>query len=259
MSPAEPLPLSDPPAPAAPNVNLRVWFFVFLAWMSSLATAATWALHQADNGSPLGLVVWMLAIYAFYLSLCCTFFPGPTSWAVLLAASDMIARQAGVEPYHAARLVVVSTVGALATGMANLNEYHVFTYLLSFRRIAHVRDTRTYHVAARWFSTNPFLVIAAFSLIPIPVDVIRWLAITYRYPRGRFFLAYFIGRWIRYAGWCLAAMELRLTVLHIILIQVLMVVLALAKVVPGLIRQARRNRCKEDPAAARAGICQAAE
>ena len=37
-----------------------------------------------------------------------------------------------------------------------------------------------------------------FNVIPIPVDVVRMLATTYRYPRVPFGAASFIGRFLRY-------------------------------------------------------------
>lgn len=231
-------------------INLRAWFVVFLLWMGGLTLGAKWGLNVGAGGAPLGLATWLLCLYAFYLSLCCVFFPLPTSGAVLLMASDVAAAEVGIHGFGWARLLVVATVGAFATGMANLNEYHLFTYLLRIRRLGAVRETRLYRAAARWFETNPFLVIFAFSFIPIPVDVIRWLAIIDRYPRVRFFLAYFLGRWIRYALWCLTAMALALRPWHIIAIQALLVVAALMKMIPGFVANARASRSTLDQTSA---------
>lgn len=220
-------------------INLRAWFVIFVVWMGGLALAARWGLQTEGAESHLRLAVWLLATYAFYLSLCCAFIPLPTTWIVLLTASDWIAAQLGITGHRPERVFIVATVGALATGMANLNEYHVITFFLKYRKISRIRDTRLYQKASSWFESDPFKVLVAVSLIPIPVDVVRWLAITDRYPRDRYYLAYFIGRWIRYAGLALAAISLALKPWHILAIQCLLGLAALAKIVPGIIRHTR--------------------
>jgi membrane protein YqaA with SNARE-associated domain len=237
----------EPANRVARPINLRAWFVVFLLWMGGLAAAALWGLSATAAESRVGLAVWLLSLYAFYLSLCCAFFPAPTTWIVLLVASDFIAEQLGVHEHRAARVVVVATVGAFATGMANLNEYHLITFLLQYRGIARVRNTRLYRKAAEWFEINPFLTLVAISLIPIPIDVVRWLAIVDRYPRDRYFGAYFIGRWVRYAIWALTAMALALKTWHIAAIQAALVLAALAKIVPGIVRHVRGHEAGSAP------------
>ncbi|MBN2563208.1 MAG: hypothetical protein JXQ75_19975 [Phycisphaerae bacterium] len=228
---------------AGDGVNLRMWFAGFLAWLVGLTVAACWGLAEVDgNGSAAGWAVWIFAGYAFYMSLCCTFFPAPTTWIVMLAASDMVAGPAGLGGQAVLRLLIVATIGALATGLANLNEYHVFVYLLRKRRVAKVRDTRLFHLASGWFRTNPFWILTLFSFLPIPLDVIRWLAITARYPRIRFFWGSFVGRWLRYAIWVVAALGLHLSTGQIVAIQVALVGVALIRIVPKLVRHARRRR-----------------
>lgn len=225
---------------AEDGVNLRGWFAAFLLWLVALTAAACWGLAALDeNGSVVGWVTWSLAGYAFYLSLCCTFFPAPTTWVVMLLASDMVAAQVGLEGYAIPRLMLVSTVGALATGLANLNEYHLVVYLLRRRRVAKMRDSRMVRAAGRWFRTNPFWLLTLFSFLPVPVDVIRWLAITARYSRRRFFWASFIGRWFRYAIWAAAAMGLHFGTGHIVAIQVVLTCVALVRIVPRLRRRAQ--------------------
>lgn len=231
-----------PPASSPRPINLRAWFLIFVVWMAGLTLAAQWGLSASSGDSRAGLAVWLLSLYAFYLSLCCAFVPAPTTWIVLLVASDFIAQQLGVQDDRLARVVVVATVGSFATGMANLNEYHLITFLLQYRGIARVRETRFYRTAADWFEVNPFLVLVAISLIPIPIDVVRWLAITDRYPRGKYFLAYFIGRWVRYAIWAVTAMALALKTWHILAIQAALVLAAFARIIPGIVRHVRAGR-----------------
>ncbi len=222
-------------------INLRAWFIIYLLWMGALTLVIRYGVNASDADSSLPLAAGLLAAYAAYLSLCCAFFPAPTTYVVMLAASNALAEHFGVAEFRVARVLVVATVGALATGMANLNEYHLVTWLLQFRAVGKVRDTRLYKTAIEWFETNPFMVLVAVSLIPIPIDVIRWLAITDRYPRTKYFLAYFIGRWIRYAGLSITAIGLSLKPWHIFAIQGALVLVAMIKIVPGFIRHAREH------------------
>ncbi|MFW6133056.1 MAG: VTT domain-containing protein, partial [Planctomycetota bacterium] len=132
--------------------------------------------------------------FALYLSVCCTFLPLPTGWIVAGVAT----RQAAVTGELWTTVLVVAVVGGLASTVANLNDYHLMTWILRSRRVARVRDTRAYRVAARWFARAPFSILVVFNVLPIPVDVIRMLAATSRYPRAPFAAANFIGRSLRY-------------------------------------------------------------
>ncbi len=233
------------------GINLRLWFVSYVALLVGLTLASLWGMASIDGtGSRVGWAVWLLAGVAFYLSLCCTFFPAPTTWAVMLVASDMVASQVGLEGMASLRLVVVATVCAAATGIANLNEYHLFVYLLRKKRMAKVRDTRMFRTASRWFEKSPFWIVTLFSFLPIPVDVIRWLAITARYPRGRFFWAGFIGRWFRYAIWVLAAIGLHLDTWQIMLVQIVLAGVALIRILPRFLRRHRERTvvAEEHPA-----------
>ncbi len=232
-----------PSAASAERLNLRLWFGGFVLWMIALTVGASWGLGEIDGGgSTLGWAAWVFCGYAFYMSLCCTFFPAPTTWVVMLAASDLIAVQMGLSASPVVRLLLVATVGALGTCMANLNEYHLFVYLLRRKRVGRVRDTHLFRTASGWFHTNPFWIMVLFSFLPIPVDVVRWLAITAHYPRPRFFAATFIGRWGRYAIWAGLSAGLALSVRQIMLIQIVLGAGLLARIISGLIRRSRRHR-----------------
>lgn len=227
-----PVPLLAPAPTPSQEINLRLWFVGFVSWMTILTAAAVWGVYQAEhNGSVVGWVACVSAATAFYLSLCCAFVPAPTTWIVLWAASNGVAWQIGVTDHELARLVLVASVCSLATAVANLNEYHIVTYLLQVRRIAKVRQTRLYTAASGWFRRSPFWIVMLFSFLPIPVDVIRWLAIFSCYSRARFFAANVIGRWFRYAIWALASLGFGLTTKHIVIIQIILVAIALGRIV----------------------------
>jgi len=231
-----------PSAASGERLNLRLWFGGYVLWMIALTGGALWGLREIDGGgSAFGWATWVFCGYAFYMSLCCTFFPAPTTWVVMLAASDLIVAQMDLGGSPVARLVLVATVGALGTGMANLNEYHLFVYLLRRKRVGRVRDTHLFRTASGWFHTNPFWIMVLFSFLPIPVDVVRWLAITAHYPRRHFFAATFIGRWGRYAIWASLSAGLALSVRQIMLIQIVLGVGLLARIISGLVRRARRR------------------
>ncbi len=226
--------------------NLRLWFVVYLAWLLLLAGICTSAIGRAESGSNGHLGLWLLALGVFYLSLCCLFFPLPTAWMVMLLASNEV----GLLDSVPLRVLVVAGTCALATAMANLNEYHILTFFLRYRSVGRLRETRVYRVAARWFSVSPFWTITAFSFIPIPVDVVRVLAVAARYDRFRFGSAYFVGRLFRYGLFAWSSAALNLSPLDIAIIQAGFVLLAGLKVAHGAWMRRRASRsAPENPAA----------
>jgi membrane protein YqaA with SNARE-associated domain len=240
-------------ATAGDRLNLRRWFVFFVCWLAALALLARTGLVAYEGGSRAGMALWLAALYVFYMSLCCTFFPAPTTWIVMMVASGYVAGELGVQGHMVARMLVVACLGALGTAMANLNEYHIFTFLLRYGRLAHIRKTRIYAVASRWFGIRPFWTIVLFSFIPIPVDVIRWLAITYRYPRLPYFVAYYMGRWVRYAGLAAVTIWGNLQWYHILIVQCAVALLALIKIVQQVVRRHRAPEPHADPQAADVG------
>ena len=220
------------------GLGLRGWFAGYLGWLVLLTVAAQASLRWYEQGDPAGRSVWLLALGLFYISLCCLFFPAPTAWIVMLLASNemQIVQPTGL------RVLLVSLLCAAATGIANLNEYHLITFLLRYGPITRVRDTRLYRWAARWFSASPFLVVAVFGFLPLPVDVVRWLSILYRYSRVRYFLAYLVGRFPRYLIWSLSAVWLDLNWWQILLIQGVLVAAAAGGILCSIARKRRAGR-----------------
>ncbi len=231
--------LAGPPAAAAADgLRLRRWFAAFVGWLVLLTVVAVWSTGHLDGSQSAARSAWLVAVALFYLSLCCIFFPAPTVWIVMLLASNEVAllESAGE------RVVVVALLCALATGVANLNEYHVITFLLRYGRIGKVRDTRVYRWAAKWFAVSPFVVVALFGFLPLPVDVVRWLAILYRYSRWRYFAAYVLGRFPRYVVWALSAVWLDLTWWQILVCQAALVLAAGVMVAHSVWRRRRGAR-----------------
>ena len=196
------------PAPQTPTrdrVSVVRWF-VFYGLLLAGACAAlavliarepwTWADWRQQTARTFAATDETLKLLGFgiYLSLCCTFLPLPTGWIVAAVAPRQAAVGGGVWD----TTLLVAAVGAAGSTIANLNDYHLFTLILRHRGVAKVRHTRLYDRAARWFGRSPLFILVVFNIIPIPVDVIRMLATTYRYPRRPFAAANFIGRFVRY-------------------------------------------------------------
>ena len=181
------------------------WFVLYAvmlvaagAWLTMLLTGHTgasldsWA--QFKDSLPEMSQAIKLLTFGIYISLGCTFLPLPVNWLVAAVATRTVAVGTGLWD----TVLLVGVVGAAASTVANLNDYHLFTWMLRSRRIASVRHTRIYAIAARWFDKSPFFLVVVFNILPIPVDVVRMLAATHRYPRVPFAAANFAGRLIRY-------------------------------------------------------------
>jgi membrane protein YqaA with SNARE-associated domain len=242
------------PGPAAPGAPLprepvvpgtRAWFAFFVLWMAAWAGLALWALHRSALGDALALRIWLFALTCFYLSLCNTFLPLPTAWAVLLAAGpDYALVQTGW-----LRVLFTAGVLGLVTAVANLNEYHLLAYLLRFGLGRRVRRSSLYGWAVRWFDRSPFQILLLVAFVPIPIDVLRWLAILRRYSRLRFALAYLVGRGGRYLLLAACSMTLALGPRTIALVQAGLVLMALlSRVIWYVLRRGRPN---ETPAVGR--------
>jgi membrane protein YqaA with SNARE-associated domain len=227
------------PEQADDRLRLRRWFVAFICWMALLTLSAQWASTRVDTANATTHSLWLLSVGLFYLSLCCLFFPAPTAWIVMLLASNELGIELGSPTL---RIVVVAGCCAVATGVANLNEYHIITFLLRYGRVGRVRNTRVYRWAARWFGISPFAVVALFGFLPLPVDVIRWLAIIYRYKRTRYFAAYVTGRFPRYLIWASSAVWLDLDWWQILTFQAVLVLIAAALVFRSLWRRRRAAR-----------------
>ena len=177
-----------------------VRWFAFYALMLAAAAAWLWTLVgqftvSLDSLPEMPTTVKLLTL-AIYASLACTFIPLPVNVIVAVAATRAVAVGTGLWD----TVLLIGLVGAGASMLANLNDYHIFTWMLRHHRIASIRHTRIYAIAARWFDRSPFFLVTVFNILPVPVDVVRILATTNRYPRIPFAAANFIGRFVRYGA-----------------------------------------------------------
>lgn len=206
----------NPPTVLGPDdVSVRHWMGFYAVFLAAMLTGLFWALPKGgdvrlpwEEGFSASLAATptavKLLVFVIYTSLCCTFLPLPTSGVVAAVATA----DAHIASGMWTTALIVATLGAAASTIANLNDYHLLTWMLRHDWIAGIRRRRSYELAARWFSRSPFLLLVMFNLLPIPVDVVRMLATSSRYPRIPFALANFVGRFARYGVIALATFSL---------------------------------------------------
>lgn len=183
-------------APALSSASLRAWFVAYVLWMGGLTLGALWGFAAGRHGASAGTAVWATCLVTFYLSLANNLLPLPTMWMVMLLASNIIDLPGPIP----VRIAYVAAITAVATAVANLNEYHLLRWALGSRAAGKVRQTRLVQWAIRWFRVSPFGILTLASFVPIPIDAVRWIAIADGYSRLRFFWANVLGRWVRYGA-----------------------------------------------------------
>lgn len=235
-----------PESEARPGVEqtlpgTRVWFAFFALWMIGWAVVALAAFQSAEQGTPSAWRLWVLALMCFYVSLCNGFVPTPTAWIVLLAASPDFA----LIEAPTLRIVIVAVLATSATVVANLNEYHLLSYLLRFGLGRRVRQTKVYNWAVQWFDRAPFQLLMLIAFVPIPVDAVRWLATLRGYSRVRFALAYAVGRGPRYALFAWLAVMLQFEGWQIVAVQLGLVAFGVAGRVIWRLSSGRRQTERE--------------
>jgi len=219
------------------RLRMRHWFYFYVACLAGVCLVCLKAVGiYTLTGNTTAWAIWLLGLYFFYLSLACTFVPLPTSWFVLLLASP--AGGLGIDwPY---RVLLVGGVGAAATALSHVNEYHLINYMLRLGSASVIRQSRAYKWAEGLFLYSPFLLQVAFNVLPIPADPGRWLATLHRYPLPKFIAAQWLGRFIRYTVMGIVAETFALTVWQIAAIQAALLVAAAVKIAWNV----RRRHCK---------------
>ena len=213
-----------------------VRWFAFYALLLGSAVAWLWMLLgtfdlSLDSLGEMPRAVKLLTL-AIYASLGCTFIPLPVNLIVAAAATRSIAVGTGLWD----TVLIVGLVGAAASTIANLNDYHLFTWMLRSRHVAKIRHAKIYRIATRWFDKSPFFLVAVFNLLPVPVDVVRILATTHRYPRVPFAAANFVGRFMRYSLIAYLIYYFELSMMTAILIMLALAVgMLLAKLLPKIL------------------------
>jgi membrane protein YqaA with SNARE-associated domain len=175
------------------DISARRWIASFAAF---LAVAGILYLLSREVESLARFEVQLVLL--LYTSVACTFLPLPTAWIILWAARE-------TDPISA------SLIGVAGTCIANLHDYYIFNFLFGLDRIGKVRSRSFYRSAVKWFERAPFLTLTVASFVPIPIDVVRILAVSTGYSRLRYTLATFTGRLPRYALLAWLGYELKLS------------------------------------------------
>lgn len=119
--------------------------------------------------------------YFLVMSISCNLVPLPTYVLVIYVSHD----------YPLWLIVATGAVGATISAMI---EYLIIDFLMDFDRFARLKQNGKYKKYARYFDRFSFGSIFLTSVIPLPVDVIRLMAITRRYVKWKYLLATFVGR-----------------------------------------------------------------
>jgi membrane protein YqaA with SNARE-associated domain len=90
-------------------------------------------------------------------------------------------------------IAVAATLGSAVMCFA---DYALVTSVL--RRSSRARESRLMRWGVRWMKRWPFAVVVAFSMVPLPVAVVRVLAPAAGYPVGRYVAAQIVGRFPRF-------------------------------------------------------------
>jgi membrane protein YqaA with SNARE-associated domain len=170
----------------------------------------------------------LLLLLLLYTSVACTFLPLPTAWIVLWVARE-------TDPLGVA---LIATAG---TCIANLHDYYILNYLFSLDRIGKVKKTRFYLKAVKWFERAPLMTLAIASFVPIPIDVVRILAVSTGYSRLRYTLATFAGRFPRYLLLAYLGYELKLSNKAIFIVFLATVLIGAFKGISKLIQKRRAD------------------
>ena len=168
----------------------------------------------------------ILIDYFLYLCLACQFIPLPTIPAIALVA----------KVFHP---VFVAVVGAAGTSIANLNDYAILGWLFRNKKVKKVRDIRTYRRLLYYFDKQPFLTLTVGAFLPIPIDVVRLMAISRAYTFWKYILAAFVGRVPRYL--IIAYLGKELSPKYILILFAISSLPAIGKFIFDMIKK-RKNR-----------------
>jgi uncharacterized membrane protein YdjX (TVP38/TMEM64 family) len=94
--------------------------------------------------------------------------------------------------------VLVAAVGMLGSAVASVVTYYLVAKLSRKERMRRIEDNRLVRSWKALARRSPFLSLAVFNTIPLPMDPSRFLAIFNRYSVVRYVTAISLGRFVRY-------------------------------------------------------------
>jgi membrane protein YqaA with SNARE-associated domain len=156
---------------------LRNRFLLALAAGLAAVFAVSFLLPPAAKG---------LARFFAYMSLACNTIPLPATPVVLYMGREY--------PW-----VAVALVGGVATSLANLVDYEIFTSVFKTKLLRRIKDSEHSQASIRAFQKVAFLALVGANVVVFSWDLVRLVAIAAGYPRLKYAAATFIGRTVRYA------------------------------------------------------------
>jgi membrane protein YqaA with SNARE-associated domain len=127
-----------------------------------------------------------LARFFAYMSLACNTIPLPATPVVLYMGREY--------PWLA-----VALVGGVATSLANLVDYEIFTSVFKTKLLRKIKDGEHSQASIRAFQKVAFLALVGANVVVFSWDLVRMVAIAAGYPRLKYAAATFVGRTARYA------------------------------------------------------------
>ncbi len=97
---------------------------------------------------------------------------------------------------HAAPLIV-TLVALVAYMYMEFINFHVYGWVLRWKRLGGLKDHGAVQRSLRWFERSPALAIVLFAATPLPFWAVRLVALLANYPLGRFMVWTAIGRFPR--------------------------------------------------------------
>lgn len=196
---------------------LRNRYLLALAATLAAVFGASFLLPAAARG---------LARFFAYMSLASNTIPLPATPVVIYMGREY--------PW-----LVVALVGGVATSLANLLDYEIFTSVFRTKLLHKIKDSEHSRASIRAFERVAFPALVAANVVVFSWDLVRLVAIAARYPRVKYAAATFVGRGVRYA--VLAAVG-EFFEPPLWAIGVLAVVLALPALISWLRARARKAR-----------------
>lgn len=94
--------------------------------------------------------------------------------------------------------LLVALVGTAGSTISSVIIYYLLTGLAKRERMRRIRDNRFIRSLRALTRKSPFLSLALFNLIPLPIEPARFSAILNRYSIARYMTAISLGRFARY-------------------------------------------------------------
>ncbi len=93
---------------------------------------------------------------------------------------------------------LVAVVGTAGSAIASVIIYYLLTGLAKRERMRRIKDNRFIRSWQALTRKSPFLSLALFNFIPLPIEPARFSAILNRYSISRYVMAISLGRFARY-------------------------------------------------------------